>query len=282
VAPPDANEANAIAETRASADDLPETSDVGHNDLELNDAPVLHVRGGSPSRSRASPTSSHLDPETQDAGQPPDDRKLPRQLARMRPPGTAGLPEAWIPSRSKDLALGLSKDAGSPDLYIAALTALIAEIKKTGAGQKRYELENGTRADSFSGDTVYVFPFTDEADLFEDSKIEVTVPGRRVEGSVVSILPGRLVLSVREDLGPVLARAVILVDATALLEALKDKIDKIAQRQLHLSCADVIVAEQLIHQAGTPAGWQGTGHTYERSRRHWRPRMGSRAPPAMA
>ena len=237
------NDANAIAETRASIDDLPETSDIKYNDLESNDAPPQHVRGGSPSRSRASPTSSRLDPETQDAEQPPDDRKLPRQLSRMRPPGTAGLPEAWVPSRSQDVVLGLSKDAGSPDLYIAALTALIAEIKKTGAGQKRYELENGTRADPFPGDTVYVFPFTDEADLFEDSKIEVTVPGRRVEGSVVSISPGRLVLAVKEDLGAVLVRAVIVVDATALLEALKDKLGQIKRNELTINrmLADAVV-----------------------------------------
>jgi hypothetical protein len=142
VVPADANEANAIAETRPSDDDRPESSDPRHNDLELNDAPSLHVRGGSPSRSRASPTPSHLEPEAQDAEQPPDDRKFPRQLSRMRPPGTAGLPEAWVPSRSQDLVLALSRDADSPDLYITALTALVAEIKKTGAGQKRYELMN--------------------------------------------------------------------------------------------------------------------------------------------
>ena len=81
---------------------------------------------------------------------------------------------------------------------MAALAALIAEIKATGAGQKRYELEDGVRTQS--EEFVYEFPFTDEAELFEDARVEVEISGQRVQASIVSINSGRLFLAIDQDL----------------------------------------------------------------------------------
>ena len=225
-----------------------------HNDPDLNAGSSGQAQSISARRAGAARTPSLLGAETQDFEQSPDDRRRPQRLSRMRPPGTAGLPDPWVRLRAKDISLGVSKDANLPDYYIAALIALIAEIKKTGAGQRRYEVENGTRVDAPSGDTVYVFPFTDEADLFEDAMVEVAVPGRRVEGSVVSIAPGRLVLAVKEDLGPVLRKAIVLIDATALLEALKEKIDQIKSGQLTINrvLADAVVGRAVLPADPTP------------------------------
>ncbi len=146
--------------------------------------------------------------------------------------GTPGLPQPWVRPLNADRPLSIAGDADLPQIYVAALTALIAEIKATGAGQKRYELENGIRADG--NEAVYEFPFADEADLFEDAKVEVEIAGRRIHASIVSISSGRLWLATGEELGGVLKRVVLLVDATALLEALKQRIEEAHKGEISL------------------------------------------------
>jgi superfamily I DNA and/or RNA helicase len=123
-------------------------------------------------------------------------------------------------------SLGLSKNADIVDIYIAALGALITDIKKTGSGQTRYELENGARVDFPQGEALYAFPFADEAELFEDAQVSVEIQGQRVDGSIVSISAGKLLLAISGDHGSLIHRAVLLIDAIALLEALKEKLEK--------------------------------------------------------
>jgi hypothetical protein len=129
------------------------------------------------------------------------------------------------------------------------LSALIAEIKQTGAGQKRYELENGIRAEAAGDTLIYEFAFTDDADLFQDAKVEVQIFGKRIDASILSIGPGSLKISTSEDLGPTVARAVLLVDATALLEALKDRIEEVAKGQIKLNRA---IADAVVGNAPIP------------------------------
>src|SRR6266404_3525772 len=160
----------------------------------------------------------------QSTDRPPDDRKRPERLSQIRPVGTPGLPSPWTRKLDEDRPLSVAVDADIPQIYAAALTALIAEIKATGAGQKRYELEHGIRAEG--KEAIYEFPFPEDADLFEDAKVEVEVLGRRVDGSIVSIGSGRLWLTTGQDLGHDLKRVILLVDATALLEALKLRIEE--------------------------------------------------------
>jgi hypothetical protein len=181
---------------------------------------------------------------TVDSDQPPDDRKRPEHLSRIRPVGTPGLPQPWFRPLNAGRPLSIPADADLPEIYAAALTALIVEIKTTGAGQKRYELENGIRVEG--KEAVYEFPFTDEGDLFEDAKVEVVVSGRRIDGSIVSIGPGRLWLATGEDLGRDLGRVVLIVDATALLEALKQRIEDASKSQILLNriISDAVVGKK--------------------------------------
>lgn len=176
-----------------------------------------------------------------DSDQPPDDRKRPERLSLVRPVGTPGLPEPRAYSLKAGRPLGVPTDADLPQIYAAALAALIFEIKTTGAGQKRYELENGIRA--AGNEPVYEFSFTDEADLFEDAKVEVEVSGRRIDASIISISSGRLWLATDEELGGIVRRVVLLVDATALLEALKQRIEDAYKGQIILNrvIADAVV-----------------------------------------
>lgn len=180
--------------------------------------------------------------------QPPDDRKRPEHLTRIRPVGTPGLPQPWVRPLNADRPLSVAADADLPQIYVAALTALIAEIKATGAGQKRYELENGVRAEG--NEAVYEFPFADEADLFEDAKVEVEISGRRIQASIVSISSGRLWLATGEELGAVLQRVVLLVDATALLEALKQRIEEAYKGEISLNR---VIADAVVGKGQPPA-----------------------------
>lgn len=196
--------------------------------------PVLDARGAKPSGTTELEGNADI---------PPDDRKRPARLSLMRPPGTAGLPNSWVRQLSQDLKLNLSKDAGLPEKYCAALSALIAEIRKTGAGQKRYEIDIGNLSNGGSELTLYVCPFPDDGELFEEARIEVLIGGRRVEGSIASITGGRLVLALKENLGPTIKNVILLVDATALLEALRTKIEQISKKELSLNrrLADAVV-----------------------------------------
>jgi hypothetical protein len=184
--------------------------------------------------------------------QPPDDRKRPKYLSRTRPSGTPGLPEPWIPALRADRQLEVSGNADLPQIYVAALTALISEIKATGAGQKRYELENGVRTQS--EEIVYEFSFTDDAELFEDAKVEVEISGQRVQASIVSINSGKLFLAIDEDLGRLLERVVLLVDATALLVALKQRIEETSKGDISLNrnIADAVVGKKELPPEPAP------------------------------
>ena len=181
----------------------------------------------------------------------PDDRRRPETLTRIRPPGTPGLPTPWVRPLNNNVALALPGNPDLPQEYAAALSALIAEIKQTGAGQKRYELENGIRVEAAGNTLIYEFAFTDNADLFQDAKVEVQIFGQRVDASILSIEPGCLKLSTSEDLGPTVARAVLLVDATALLEALKDRIEEVGQGVIKLNrgIADAVAGKAPIPDA---------------------------------
>ena len=175
--------------------------------------------------------------------QVPDDRERPSQLTLIRPPGTTGLPDPYSGPPKGGGSLGLAADADLPDRFIVALRELIREIKKTGAGQKRYELEKGRRGETAGGAVLYHFPFSDEAELFQEAEVEVQVDGRKVDGTIVSIEAGTLTLALKEDIGKEVRFAVLLIDATALLEALKEKIEAVKQGEITLNrtLADAVV-----------------------------------------
>lgn len=184
--------------------------------------------------------------ETEAYGPIPDDHKRPERLSLIRPLGTVGLPDAYVRPLKREVTLNLSANADLPDRFIVALTELIREIKKTGTGQKRYELEKGHRAEAAADEILYSFSFTDEAELFEDAQIEVQIAGRRVAGTIVSIGVGRLVLALKEDIGNEVHSAILVIDATALLEALKEKIEKVKKTEITLNrtLADAVIGEK--------------------------------------
>jgi AAA domain len=100
--------------------------------------------------------------------------------------------------------------------------------------------------ESTGSETLYAFPFPDEAELFEDAQIEVQVAGRQIAGTVVSIEIGRLLLALKEDIGSEIHSATLLIDSTALLEAVRDRIEKVKKTEITLNrtLADAVVGEK--------------------------------------
>ncbi len=173
--------------------------------------------------------------EVEFLGPHPDDQRKPKKLTLIRPPGTAGLPDAWQSSLKSEISLDIDDDTDLPDRFVAALRALVLEMKKNNSGAKRYALDKGARIDSTGDEHIYVFAFSDDADLFEEAQVELEIAGQRVEAFIVSISAGQLFLALKENVGEEIARAVLLIDATALIEALAEKIEQVKNGELTLN-----------------------------------------------
>ena len=160
---------------------------------------------------------------------------------KIRPPGTTGLPNAYERPLKREVSLDLSADANLPDRFIAALGELIREMKANGTGQKRYELKEGRRTEAAGGDIFYRFPFTDKVE--REDQVEIQVGQRQVEGTIVSIGAGHLVLALKKDIGDEVRSAVLLINETGLLEALKEKIEAVNKGKItfNRTLADAVV-----------------------------------------
>ena len=74
---------------------------------------------------------------------------------------------------------------------------------------------------------LYRFIVADTVNLRDDTPIRVEVSGQEVEGSVVSLRDGVLVVALEEDLGPTIARARLIADASFLVERLKKRLEEV-------------------------------------------------------
>ena len=91
-----------------------------------------------------------------------------------------------------------------------------------------------------------MFLFAEDADLFEDARVDLRIGARTIEGNIASIADSRIVIAVEEDLGETLIRCTLVIDNSALLEALKEKLEKSSEggRQLNVELADDVVTNR--------------------------------------
>lgn len=174
---------------------------------------------------------------------PPDDRHLPRVFGRIAQPGVPGKPDAFQPSLDTDLILNIPNGASRTQGFTIAIDALVTEMRRENSGQRRYELENGKSVDAHGSQRIYAFQFTDEADIFEDAEVEIQLDGRRIKGQIVSISEGRLLVALEGDLGPIISHCVLIIDNTALLVALKDRLEQAARADINL---DLMLADRVL------------------------------------
>jgi ssDNA-binding Zn-finger/Zn-ribbon topoisomerase 1 len=195
----------------------------------------------------ASRESQKAAPQPTSYGEPqPDDRRMPNQFSGIAAPGVTGKPGVYQPPLKTDLVLDLPPDATRVQRYVRALDAMISEMRKEGSGSRRYELENGKLIDTQGGQPIYAFPFSGEAEIFEEAKIEIQVNARRSGGQIVSISEGTLTISLDDQFEPSIQRCILLIDNTALIEALKERLEQIGRSELQLSLplADCVVSDK--------------------------------------
>ncbi len=218
------------------------SSHPGIRPTETTDLPTAHERALQRTYQEMTPTQSPINPEKrQTSALPPKPPSEVSSRPKIHPPGTTGLPNAYERPLKREVSLDLSADADLPDRFIAALGELIREMKTSGAGQKRYELKKGLRTETAGDDIHYRFPFTDKIE--REDQVEIQVDQRRVEGTIVSIGAGHLVLALKEDIGDEVRSAMLMIYKTALLEALKEKIEAVNKGEITLNrtLADAVV-----------------------------------------
>lgn len=214
-------------------------------------SPVSPGSSASCASSRKGPVESSA-PSISD--EQPDDRKVPQIFTGIAAPGVKGRPDAYQPALDTDLVIALPQDSTNIQGYVRALDALIGEMRRDGSGSRRYELEQGKVVDTQQGNPIYAFPFSEEAAIFEEARIEIEVNGRRSKGQIVAISEGTILISLDESLGPSIRRCILLIDNTALVEALKDRLDEAGKGELNLSAAlaDGVVSKGRRHPEVSP------------------------------
>ncbi|MDE2741207.1 MAG: AAA domain-containing protein [Gemmatimonadota bacterium] len=195
------------------------SSHPGIRPTETTDLPTAHERALQRAYQEMTPTQLPINPEKRQTSAPPP-----------KPPSEASSRPKIRPD-----------DADLPDRFIAALGELIREMKTSRAGQKRYELKEGRRTETAGDDILYRFPFTDKIE--REDQVEIQVGQRRVEGTIVAIGAGHLVLALKEDIGDEVSSAILMIYETALLEALKEKIEAVNKGEISLNrtLADAVV-----------------------------------------
>jgi ssDNA-binding Zn-finger/Zn-ribbon topoisomerase 1 len=191
-----------------------------------------------PERPRVAETP---EPTAQEAVDPPPTLRP----ATIRPPGKlSGLPEKFHFDLKHDIKLGQDPNAPLIVRYESALKALIGEMRRKGAGAKQVMLEDGVRVGLDTREVGYEFPYDGEADLFESASVVALMDGRPIEGRIAAVLEKRLIVGLQTDLGPRIPRCVLRVDNTAMLEALRARLEKIHKGEVpsfNLRLADAVL-----------------------------------------
>lgn len=83
--------------------------------------------------------------------------------------------------------------------------------------------------------------YSDES-LFEGAAIVAEVAGRSCEGHIASVAENRITISLREDLGSEIEFCVLRIDNTAMIEALRKRLEEIAKGEVTNFNSDIASA----------------------------------------
>jgi len=131
--------------------------------------------------------------------------------------------------------------------FINALDLEVAAIRKKG-GASRIDVRGGERLGTAERQTIYRFPVAEDTRFRDDAPIQIIVSGKEVNGTVVSLREGILLIGLDEDLGTTIPFAVIVTDESFLIERLRVRLEEVRTGIApfnHASAARVI-GEQTI------------------------------------
>lgn len=144
--------------------------------------------------------------------------------------------------------LGIKIDAPLVDRYEAGVKALVDEMRRKKTAFKQVLLENGIRVQLDGKENGYQFPYNEDAELFEGAAVIAVVGGVQSEGRIVAFLGNQIVVSLQEDFGSRIATCILRIDNTAMLEALRHRLEKIAKGEAESFNAKL--AESVIFNIG--------------------------------
>ena len=90
-------------------------------------------------------------------------------------------------------------------------------------------LEGGVKVQLDGKENGYQFPYNEDAELFEGAAVIAVVGGTQSEGRIVAFLGNQIVISLQDDFGPRISACIVRIDNTAMLEALRARLEKIAK-----------------------------------------------------
>lgn len=199
----------------------------GHSSFEPTSVEVENKESGASSPSTDPPTGRRGRGGAKRREKAADYATPPPEFTRIQSPPIANRPAAFRPILKEEVRLEIESNAPPIKIFRVALAALIREMKVRRIGHRQFALEDGERQSGQSGGFSYRFEFQEEANLFENAKVEIIVGGRAVGGHITGLLPGAIIVTVQEDFGPVIKMCVLRIDNTALLQALHDRLQSI-------------------------------------------------------
>ncbi|MFH1113453.1 MAG: AAA domain-containing protein [Pseudomonadota bacterium] len=152
------------------------------------------------------------------------DFKLIEPIGRAR-----GHPPKRVFTLKEDITLQSPPNSPLHQVYAAALRLLIEEMKRKRIGARKLELENGRAVPLDGREMGYQFHYEDSADLFEGAAVTARIGTTDSDGHVVAVTQGVLIVSLEKDFGPEIRFCVLLIDNTAMLEALAKRLDSITE-----------------------------------------------------
>jgi energy-coupling factor transporter ATP-binding protein EcfA2/ribosomal protein L37AE/L43A len=167
------------------------------------------------------------------------------------------VPNRWTRPMRRDIELGLSPKASRVDRFIAALRALVKDMRRKGTGVRTVNLQNGEAIELDGLEQVYRFPYDGDAELFEGAKVTISVGSRTCDGSIASISSQWLIISLEEDFGKTITFCVLRIDNTAMLDALADRLEKARTGETRLNSS---IAEEVLDNSGESAVWSVGDH----------------------
>jgi AAA domain/Topoisomerase DNA binding C4 zinc finger/PLD-like domain len=172
-----------------------------------------------------------------------------REITRIRKPGRlTNVPDARPIFTSNKIDLELSADAPLIQRYIKSLEFLVADMRRKNNGMRMVTVTNGCRISVDTGGYGYQFVFDGDESLFEGAAIVAEMAGRSWEGQIASVAENRITISLREDLGSEIEFCVLRIDNTAMIEALRKRLEEIGEGEATNFNSDI--ASAVINNTG--------------------------------
>jgi ssDNA-binding Zn-finger/Zn-ribbon topoisomerase 1 len=164
--------------------------------------------------------------ETKDYG---DNQAPKRETARIRKPGRLlDVPDARQNFTSNKIDARISPDTPLIQRYIKSLALLVSDMRRKNSGMRTVTVTDGRRITIDTGGYGYQFVFDGDEALFEGATIVVEVAGRSWDGQIASVAEHHITIALREDLGAEIEFCVLRIDNTAMIEALRKRLEEIS------------------------------------------------------